>query len=147
MLTVEGERRRLPKVGDSCIIRSDTVGSIPAKVTYVNHENLWYQVSYDICGTTFKEGIKVPMVSNLSRDSKAKVNHTIKLSKPQAKSASPRKDVHNKGCRIVETGQIFESYTACAKFLRVTPSTVHSAIQRGNKCLGKYSIEKLPEGA
>lgn len=137
MLTTSVVRGMLPKVGDEVRVRDFVGGKVLGRVTYVNKDNLWYQVTYEKAGMSVRECYKLPSAKNMSALRK---RERTKLYPPENIIIAGH---YTQPCKIVETGKVFESLNKCADFLGVNSTTVRYAIVRGSRCQRRYHIVKM----
>ena len=122
MVTFEQVRKSLPKIGDH------RHGGI---VDYVNEDKFWYRVRFSL-GT---ECYKVPKAQT-------KENYEHKQIKQLTKR--PRKDMKYE---IVETGKKYASFEEIGIDIGCNGERARSACRRGKKCMKKWTIRRLKEGA
>lgn len=122
MVTFDQVRKSLPKIGDS------RHGGI---VDYVNEDKFWYRVRFSWGAECYKA--PKAQTKECSED---------KQSKPLRKK--PRKDMKYE---IVETGKKYASFEEIGIDIGCNGERARSAYRRGKKCMKKWTIRRLKEGA
>lgn len=124
-LAIEDVRKTMPKIGDHLEKKLSNGTKEDCVVTYINLENLWYQV-------TFKNGMKTCFkmpTSKPFRYDDYMTNYGF----------VPKQGKHRK-VRILENGKEYRTVKECALELGLSDTSVRRCIYKNEKLLGEYTV-------